>query len=146
MTASIEYFKSANPVDGDDGGGIMSDNLISRTAMENIFRHISGAERTSGITLQRKVWPKKVSGIATLAKFFLDRISTAGDRFQIKAGGYEDTAAYADDIGWTQTNITWTLATRKITMGSAHAALSVGELILVTTSGGEFRGLVKVAS
>ena len=146
MTATIEYFKSQNPVDGDAGGGIMSDNLISRTAMENIFRHISGAERTAGATLYRKIWPKKVSGISTLTKFLLDRLSTSEDRFQIKAGGYEDTTAYADDIGWTETNITWTAGTRKITMANPHAALSVGELILVTTSGGAFRGMFKVAS
>ncbi|MBN2224956.1 MAG: hypothetical protein JW765_09805 [Deltaproteobacteria bacterium] len=146
MTASTGLFKSSVISDATGNGGIITNNAVIDNAAANLFPHVPESERTAGQTRYRKAHIKKLSGTLTEAKFMADRLSTAGDYMQITRGGYDDTQETADDIGWEDTNITWTSGTRKVTMAATHPELAVGTLVLFTTSAGAFRGLATVAS
>jgi hypothetical protein len=146
MTTEVGLYKSSVILDDDGNGGVLTNNAVVDNAAENLFPSVSESDRTAGLTRYRKGFLKKFSGTLTQAKFMIDRLSTSGDCFFITRGGDSDTQATADDIGWTESNITWTVGTRKIAMSNPHPELAVGTLILVTTSGGVFRGLFTVAS
>jgi len=146
MTATVGLYKSSVIGDAPGNGGVLTNNAVVDNAAANLFPHVPELERTAGVTRYRAAFLKKLSGTLTQAKYMANRLSTAGDYIQITRGGYSDTQATADDIGWTETNITWTAGTRKITMSNAHPELAVGTQILVTTSEGVFRGLFTVAS
>jgi hypothetical protein len=146
MTAITGLYKSSVISDTTGNGGVLTNNAIVDSSAENLFPSITESERTTGTMRYRKGFLKKLSGTATSMKYFADRLSTAGDYVQITRGGYDDTQATADDIGWEDTNITWTVGTRKVTLSGAQAELAVGTLVLFTTSAGAFRGLATVAS
>ncbi len=145
MSATTGLYKSSVISDEAGNGGVITNNAVVDNAAENLFPHVTEAQRTAGLTRYRKAFLKKLSGTLTNAKFMIDRLSTAGDYFAITRGGDDDTQLTADDIGWN-TTITWSLPTRQITLGAAQAALAPGTLLLFTTAAGAFRGIAAVAT
>jgi hypothetical protein len=113
VTASTGLYKSSVISDGTGNGGILSNNAVIDNAAENLFPHVTEAQRTAGLTRYREGFVKKLSGTLTAAKFMMDRLSTAGDGILITRAGDSHTQLTADDLGWN-TTVTWTLATRQM--------------------------------
>lgn len=145
MSAITGLYKSSVVSNDTGNGGVLSNNAVVDNAAENVFPHVSEADRTAGITRYRDILVKKLSGTLTAAKFMIDRLSTAGDYIVITRAGDSHTQLTADDLGWN-TTVTWTLATRTIVLGAAQAEVTPGTLLLFTTAAGAFRGIATVAT
>lgn len=146
MAATIGLFKSSVQSDAAGNGGVLTNNAVVDNAAQNLFPNVSEAERTAGLTRYRLAELKKLDGTLTIAKLMVDRLSTAGDYLLIKRGAHNDAQSVADEVGWEDTNITWTLATRNVAMAAVHPQVAVGELVIFTTSAGAFRGIATVAT
>jgi hypothetical protein len=145
VSATTGLFKSSVISDAVGNGGVITNDAVVDNAAENLFAHVTEAQRTAGITRWRKGLLKKLSGTLTQAKFMIDRLSTAGDYFVITRGGDDDTQLTADGIGWN-TTVTWLLPTRQITLGAAQAEGTPATLLLFTTAADAFRGIATVAT
>jgi hypothetical protein len=145
MSAVTGLFRSSVISDTGGNGGVITNNAVVDNAAENLFPHVTEADRTAGVTRYRKAYLKKLSGTLASAKFMIDRLSTAGDYLVITRAGDDDTQLTVDDIGWN-TTVTWSLPTRQITLGAAQAPLAPGTLLLFTTAAGAFRGISTVAT
>ncbi len=98
MSATVKLKKPKIINDTASSGGAMSKNDVQNNKSQNIFPHVDESERTSGITRYRKVFLKKEDGVLTNAKFFIDRLSLAGDYFRLKEG--TDSDVQSDAVGY----------------------------------------------
>jgi hypothetical protein len=145
MAAEIRLYKSTLINDGPGNGGALSNNPIIHNAAENVFPHVPESERTAGKIRCRKAFIKKESGVLTAAKFMMDRLSTAGDYFRLKKGTDCDVQATVLDYGWTESNITWTLANRAIALSNPHS-LAKGDEVWFFSSTGVYRGRANITN
>lgn len=140
MIAEVGLFKSSVISDASGNGGVLTNDAVVDNAAENLFPSVTEAQRTAGLTRCRKALLKKLSGILTSAKFMPDILSRAGDYILLKRGFDDDTQAKASDYGWSDDNITWTLATRTVSGLSTARSLNAGDEVYFFTVAGVFRG------
>ena len=95
MSATVKLKKPSLINNTSNNGGAMSKDDVQNNKSQNIFPHVDESERTSGITRYRKVFLKKEDGVLTGAKFFIDRLSLAGDYFRLKEGTDSDVQSDA---------------------------------------------------
>ena len=98
MSATVKLKKPSLINNTSNNGGAMSKDDVQNNKSQNIFPHVDESERTSGITRYRKVFLKKEDGVLTGAKFFIDRLSLAGDYFRLKEG--TDSDVQSDAVGY----------------------------------------------
>ncbi len=146
MTASTGLFKSSVISDATGNGGLLTNNAVVDNAAENLFPHVTEAQRTVGLTRYRKAFLKKLSGTLTLAKYMADILSRAGDYILLKRGFDDDTQAKSSDYGWTESNITWTLATRTVSALGTARSLNAGDEVFFFSNVGVFRGRANVTT
>jgi hypothetical protein len=146
MTAEVGLFKSSVISDTSGNGSVLSNDAVVDNAAQNLFPSVTEAERTAGLTCYRKALLKKLSGTLTSAKFMADILSRAGDYILLKRGFDDDTQAKASDYGWSDDNITWTLATRTVSGLTTARSLNAGDEVYFFTSAGVFRGRANVTT
>lgn len=89
----ISFYKSVYVNDGLSNGGRISNTLITDNSLDNLFRNIQSAERTSGITLYRKMFiknenPENIS--LENPRVFIENVNSGEDYYQIALGTYQD--------------------------------------------------------
>ncbi len=146
MTATVGLFKSNVISDASGNGGVLTNDAVVDNAAENLFPSVTEAQRTAGLDRYRKALMKKLSGTLTSAKFMADILSRAGDYILLKRGFDDDTQAKASDYGWTESSITWTLASRTVSALGTARSLNAGDEVFFFTSAGVFRGRANVTT
>jgi len=134
MTISRYY---PNRRTGSTAGGGLSDGALPTNVSQNLFPNVTESDRTAGIIQYAKYFVKCVSGVADIAREFISRLSTAGDRVALKKGTDIDTKATAQTYGWVEHNITW--SARTVTIGSA-VSLAAGDEVYFYNPDGTYKG------
>jgi hypothetical protein len=99
MTAIVKMKKSETINDSLANGGEMTGVDVLNNTGQNIFPNVTESDRTAGLTRHRKVFLKKEDGVLDNGKFFIDKLSTSGDYFRLKAG--TDTDVQSDATGYS---------------------------------------------
>jgi len=138
--------KSVNVSDADANGGRQSFTQVSSNVLNNMFKNVSQAERTSGVTRYRKFFFRNKNAsneTAVNSRIWISQKSLGGDYFRLKAGTDSDVQSAADDYtNWLGTgHLTQPLATDATTMTAlfdvANGVYNSSIIRLCDSSGGE---------
>ena len=121
----------------------MSDNQLPTNVSQNLFPNVTESERTAGLERIVKYFVKCVSGTANIAREFISKLSTAGDRVVLKKGTDVDTLVQAQTYGWIEYDITW--SARIVTIGNV-VSLAKGDEVYFFNPDGTYKGYSTVTT
>ena len=132
LDADIKLYKAAEVSAASTNGGRMSANLITSAVVNNVWPHVSKAQRTAGQTLYRKNFIKAADdddGTLEAPQIWLDQ-PTDGDDYQVMfAATQVDTQA---DITGSERKYGCALVKTNITAGGSVIVVTVENAALAT--------------
>lgn len=132
LDADIKSYKAAEVSAASTNGGRMSANLITSGVVNNVWPHVSKAQRLAGQTLYRKIFVKAADdsdGTFTSAQHWLDQPTDGDDSIVAFEGTQSDTQA---DVDGTERKYGCALVKTNITAGAQTFTVTVEAVALVS--------------
>jgi hypothetical protein len=132
--ANLKFYKCATWTEGaTHGGAIDTGSEITSGVSQNIFDNVTDAERTTGVTMYRKIYLRNENADAynNVKAWIQTNTPDAQTAVTILAGGL--TSTQGNDTAVATLTFTFAASTSVIASADCHNALAVGELIWNST-------------